>query len=69
MNSFQLATLDLGLRAAELSDGLPQRDSCAPTAACARCHSLGVRSIDGEETGSKKVVCIDCRALLELSFE
>jgi hypothetical protein len=69
LNSFQLATLDLGLQAAELSDGLPERDSCAPTVACARCHSLSVRSIDGEEAGSKKAVCKDCRALLELSLE
>jgi hypothetical protein len=69
LNSFQLATLDLRLQAPELSDGMPERDSCAPTAACARCHGLGVRSIDGEEAASKKVVCIDCRALLELSFE
>jgi len=69
LNSFQLATRDLGVQAAELSDGLPERDSCAPTAACARCHSLGVRSIDGEEGGSTKVVCVKCRALLELTFE
>jgi hypothetical protein len=69
LNSFQLATFDLGLQASELSDGVPELDSCAPTAACARCHSLSVRSIDGEGAGSEKVVCIDCRALLELTFE
>src|SRR5262249_23100260 len=69
LNSFQLATRDLGIHAAALTNGLPDPDSCAPTAACASCHSLRVRSIEGEEASAVKAVCVDCGAMLELAFE
>jgi len=66
--SFQVATRDLGQMAGHvIADGV-EVDSCSPTASCARCHSLRVRSID-RDAASGRAVCIDCQALLELVLE
>jgi hypothetical protein len=69
--NFQLSTAELGERAP--SEGLARADdtadSCDPTARCAKCGSLRVRSLEAEEAGSLRAVCIDCRSVLALVLE
>ena len=69
LSSFQVGTRDLGTEAAQLSIQEGEPDSCASTAACARCHSLRVRSIDSDDSNGQRAVCIDCQTVLELVLE
>lgn len=66
LTSFQVLTHELG---EELSVELPAREkeSCAPTAACARCNSLHVYMLD-EGPSANKLICASCHALLALDL-
>jgi hypothetical protein len=66
--TFELFTQPTGgtLRAVEVPSG--ERDSLAPTVACARCESLEVYAVAGEASSSTQLVCAACHALLELGF-
>src|SRR5215216_4739326 len=65
LNSFELSTRDLGETASTISVTAAERDTCAPTVACARCKGLNVYLL--EET-PLTLFCASCRALLELVF-
>jgi hypothetical protein len=70
--NFQLATREVGERVidrAVLARGRDQEDSCAPTAACATCQSLKVRSLIDDEFGSNRALCLKCGSILELVME
>lgn len=45
------------------------RDSLAPTAACARCQSVGVYLIESAEPPHDRAVCAQCRTLLWVEME
>jgi hypothetical protein len=68
LSSFQLETLDLGGRASDLEPVGDIRDTCLPTAACARCDSINVWMTDGTNSLSDphRAICADCGANLEL---
>ncbi len=68
LGSFQLQTLDLGNSLAGVSFERQERDCLAPTVACARCKGLNVAMIAGEGRAEAKLVCVDCKALLEIEF-
>ncbi|HEY6329085.1 MAG TPA: hypothetical protein VI756_07095 [Blastocatellia bacterium] len=71
--NFQLVTRDLGQRITGrtlmAAGSEPEADSCAPTAACAKCQSLKVRSLTDGESGSNRAVCLKCGSVLELAIE
>ena len=67
LSSFEPFTSDLGGELAVGRAGSPEKDSCAPTVACARCGGLEVLALAGEGS-ENRVVCGDCRALLVLGF-
>jgi len=66
--SFELFTQPTGgtLKAMEVPPA--ERDSLAPTVACARCESLDVYMVGGEESSPNHLVCAACHTLLELGF-
>ncbi|MBI3325769.1 MAG: hypothetical protein HYZ81_03580 [Nitrospinae bacterium] len=66
--TFELFTRPMGgtLTVEEMPSG--ERDSLAPTAACARCESLDVYVIEREDSSPNQLVCAACHALLELGF-
>ena len=68
LGSFQLQTLDLGKTVADLSFERRQRDCLAPTVACARCKSLNVAMLARTDGAGAKLVCVDCKTLLEIDF-
>jgi hypothetical protein len=71
LGNFQLSTTDLGERVAAeaLREGYDESDSCDPTARCAKCGSLRVKSIEAGEAGAARAVCLDCRSMLALVLE
>jgi hypothetical protein len=68
LDSFQLATRELGRVITGLDSKGGNKDSCAPTAKCAKCHSLDVRSLDSDD-GTAAAVCASCGAVLELEYQ
>ena len=68
LGSFELQTLDLGKSLAEFSFQRPERDCLAPTVSCARCKGLNVVMIVGEGGAEAKLICVDCKTLLEIDF-
>ena len=64
--SFQLATRSLGETITGLPAMLEEKDSCAPTARCAKCQSLEVHSIDMDDAEGPSAFCVACGAALEL---
>ena len=66
--SFQLETRALGGKISDIAFEAIEPDSCAPTVRCARCESLNVRMIDGEDPGAKCLVCEDCLTVLKLEY-
>jgi hypothetical protein len=68
LGNFELITSDLGETLPQVSVRPAERDSCAPTARCARCESLDLYQLGGTDSHAGKVVCASCRALLELSL-
>src|SRR5215469_14716552 len=69
LESFQLATRDLGRSITGLGGERLREDSCAPTARCAKCHSLDVHSAYPSGDGVSTTVCIACGAELELMYQ
>jgi hypothetical protein len=65
--SFELLTRDLGGELAVVENQPGERDSTAPTVACARCESLEVHRVD-DGASSNQLVCVSCHAHLELDF-
>ena len=66
--TFELLTQPLQGTLATLQMPAQERDSLAPTVACARCESLDVYMVDRENSSPRRLVCTNCRALLELIF-
>ncbi len=66
--TFELVTRPLGgtLGAVELAS--EERDSLAPTVACARCESLDVYVVERADSAPSQLACATCHALLELVF-
>jgi hypothetical protein len=69
LGSFQLQTLELGNSLADFSFEHQERDCLAITVACARCKGLNVAMIASESGIDAGLVCVDCKALLEIQFE
>jgi hypothetical protein len=65
LNNFELLTRDLGETIAFADTEPEEKDTCAPTVACARCKSL---SVYATAESSMKLFCASCHALLELEF-
>lgn len=68
LHSFQLGTTETGETLSTLNVETKERDSCAPTAACARCESLDLYQVSDDEARAGDVVCASCRALLRLEL-
>src|SRR5262249_48267004 len=68
LNSFELFTEDTGETFGSAEINAVKKDSCEPTAACARCGSLSVCRISSDGRASS-VVCAACHALLHLKFD
>jgi len=66
--AFELYTQPLGGTLQGMQAPAAERDSLAPTVACARCESLDVYILAREDTPSQQLVCAACHALLELGF-
>jgi hypothetical protein len=78
LESFQLATRGLGRSITgwsgerdltALGGEGDRADSCAPTARCAKCHSLDVHSAYAGDPVLSITVCLACGALLELLYQ
>src|SRR5215471_4333658 len=69
LESFQLATRDLGRSVKGLTGESDRADSCAPTARCAKCQSLDVHSAYADDPDVPTTVCIACGAVLELVYQ
>ena len=69
LGSFELQTLDLGSSLADFSFERRERDCLAATVPCARCKGLNVAMIVSEGDAERQVVCVDCKTLLEISFQ
>ena len=67
LNSFELATKDLGESLASGSLETQGPDSCEPTVSCARCGSLKLLMMD-EGVTPGRLACSACNTLLELEF-
>lgn len=65
--SFELVTTLVGEQPGTLDTPQADRDSCAPTVACARCESIEVCLLDTGET-PPRLICLSCHALLALGF-
>jgi hypothetical protein len=66
LHNFQLGTKDTGESLASINVKAEERDSCAPTARCARCESLDLYRLTDDEKRAGDIVCAVCRALLRL---
>ena len=74
--AFELASNLVGEAAAPIAPPSSERDTLAPTVACARCESLDVFEVKKDKMGvdfntaptAKRLVCAACRALLELEY-
>ena len=67
--SFQLVSRKVGeLAGTLLAPNLPH-DALRPTTGCPRCESIRIFQIEEGAAHAGKLVCADCRALLELAFE
>src|SRR5260370_41433059 len=69
LGSFLLSTRELGRVITGLVSDAGERDSCAPTAKCAKCQSLDVRSLDSDQGTGAAAVCCICGAVLELVYQ
>src|SRR5215831_7943774 len=64
LESFQLATRDLGSSITGLGCERYREDSCDPTARCAKCLSLDVCSAYDDDAVASTIVCLSCGAVL-----
>jgi len=69
LESFQLATRDLGSSITGLDGERCREDSCTPTARCAKCHGLDVCSACSDDAVASTTVCLACGAVLELLYQ
>ncbi|PYV44824.1 MAG: hypothetical protein DMG06_04870 [Acidobacteria bacterium] len=68
-STFELATIPLGKQFHEVAIPAGERDSLAPTTACAVCESLDLFQVDEGEGPDVTLFCSACHALLKLEFE
>jgi hypothetical protein len=66
--TFELFTEPLGRLLPGIEKPPHERDSLAPTVACARCDSLEVYMVTSAGGAPGTLVCTDCYALLQLGF-
>ena len=66
--SFELCTQPLEGVIGALDKPSQERDSLAPTVACARCESLEVYAVEREGSLPQQLVCARCHTRLELVF-
>jgi hypothetical protein len=66
--TFELFTEPLGRMLTGIEKPPQERDSLAPTVACAQCDSFGVYRVTPEGGPPDALVCTDCHALLQLGF-
>jgi hypothetical protein len=67
--TFELCTATLGQRLVGIATRPQERDSLAPTVACAQCASIEVYQVPPDAGPTDALVCIDCQALLRLGFD
>lgn len=67
--SFEPVTRRVGELPEPLAAPALADDALRPTAGCPRCQSIRVFRLEGDAARAGQLVCADCRALLELSFE
>jgi len=67
-SSFELFTELLGDNPGAGQKPSQERDSLAPTVACARCESLDVFMVEEAASPSRPLVCAACQASLQLGF-
>jgi hypothetical protein len=66
--TFELFTESLGRRLSDIEQPRQERDSLAPTVACAQCDSLEVYTVTPAGGSPEALVCAECHALLRLGF-
>jgi hypothetical protein len=66
--SFELVTEPLGRQLTGIERPHQERDSLAPTVACAQCESLEVYMVAPAGDSPGGLVCADCHAILRLGF-
>jgi hypothetical protein len=67
--TFELFTEPLGQKLGGIETPPQERDSLAPTVACAQCESLEVYMVTPAGGAPGTLVCIDCHGLLQLGFD
>ena len=66
--TFELFTEALGQVFTGVEKSLPERDSLAPTVACAQCDSVEVYMVEAGAGSLGALVCAECHSLLRLGF-
>jgi hypothetical protein len=66
--TFELFTEALGRTLTDLQKPLGERDSLAPTVACARCEGVEVYQLEQADGSRGDLVCAACHTLLRLGF-
>jgi hypothetical protein len=66
--TFELFTEPLGRVLPGVEKPLQERDSLAPTVACAQCDSLEVYRVPPQSGSPDALVCAECHAVLGLGF-
>ena len=66
--TFELFTEPTGRMLTGVVKPPQERDSLAPTVACAKCDSLAVYMMAPEGSTRSALICTDCHALLQLGF-
>ena len=67
--TFELYTESLDRTLTGLEKPAAERDSLAPTVACARCQSLAVYVLEPAGGAEHGLICTDCHTLLRLGFD
>jgi hypothetical protein len=67
--TFELFTEALDRTLTGLEKRAEERDSLAPTVACARCQSLEVYVVEQVGSVQRALICTDCHTLLRLGFD
>ena len=67
--TFELATTLVGEFQGEVGPLPPDPDPTAPTAPCARCRESKIFSIEDGGTSKGQLLCVSCKALLDLIVE
>ena len=67
--TFELVTTALGKKFHDVQIPAGERDSLAPTTACAVCESLDLFQVDEGQGPGDTLFCSACHTLLKLEFE